>query len=201
MNKPEGFRRSTCAIANTLDLIGDKWSLLVVRDLLNGKRTFGELLDSPRPFPPHAGRSPEAPRGGGHRSEHRVPGAPGSLRLLAQRKRNGPGGSSAGPDVRWDKSTSRTQVLKMATGVTGPRTLRPRRGPELARLRAPVLVGSPDPSAQLGGGMPWPARVVQHRTGQGHRVRLAIGDDRFRLLRLGDQADGNRGQAASALTR
>ena len=51
MNKPEDFRRSACAIANTLDLIGDKWSLLVVRDLLHGKRTFGELLDSPEGIP------------------------------------------------------------------------------------------------------------------------------------------------------
>ncbi|WP_283150637.1 winged helix-turn-helix transcriptional regulator [Silvimonas soli] len=44
---PRTFRRSPCAVANTLDLIGDKWSLLVVRDLLYGKQTFSELLDSP----------------------------------------------------------------------------------------------------------------------------------------------------------
>lgn len=44
---PKAFRRSACAVANTLDLIGDKWSLLVVRDLLHGKQTFSELLDSP----------------------------------------------------------------------------------------------------------------------------------------------------------
>jgi DNA-binding HxlR family transcriptional regulator len=47
----ETFRRSPCAIANTLDVIGDKWSLLVVRDLLHGRRTFGELLDSPERIP------------------------------------------------------------------------------------------------------------------------------------------------------
>jgi DNA-binding HxlR family transcriptional regulator len=44
---PKAFRRSACAVANTLDLVGDKWSLLVVRDLLHGKQTFSELLDSP----------------------------------------------------------------------------------------------------------------------------------------------------------
>jgi DNA-binding HxlR family transcriptional regulator len=38
-------------VANTLDLVGDKWSLLVVRDLLHGHRTFGELLDSPERIP------------------------------------------------------------------------------------------------------------------------------------------------------
>ena len=40
-----------CPVANTLDFIGDKWSLLVVRDLLHGKKTYGELLDSPEKIP------------------------------------------------------------------------------------------------------------------------------------------------------
>ena len=51
MKKPKSFPRSVCPIANTLDLVGDKWSLLVVRDLLHGKRTYGELLDSPEGIP------------------------------------------------------------------------------------------------------------------------------------------------------
>lgn len=51
MRKPEGFRRSACPIAGTLDVVGDKWSLLVIRDLLHGKRTYGELADSPEGIP------------------------------------------------------------------------------------------------------------------------------------------------------
>ena len=51
MEKPANFRRSTCAIANTLDLVGDRWSLLVIRDLLSGKRTFSELVASPERIP------------------------------------------------------------------------------------------------------------------------------------------------------
>ena len=51
MNTRERFARSACAVANTLDLIGDKWSLLVVRDLLHGKRTYGELVASPEHIP------------------------------------------------------------------------------------------------------------------------------------------------------
>ena len=44
--------RSRCPIANSLDLIGDKWTLLVVRDLLLfGKRRYGELLASPEGIP------------------------------------------------------------------------------------------------------------------------------------------------------
>ncbi len=45
------FTRSTCAVANSLDIVGDKWSLLVVRDLLHGKRTYKELADSPERIP------------------------------------------------------------------------------------------------------------------------------------------------------
>ncbi len=48
---PDGFRRSPCPVANTLELVGDKWSLLVVRDLLHGKQTYGELADSPERIP------------------------------------------------------------------------------------------------------------------------------------------------------
>lgn len=46
-----GFPRSPCAVACTLDLVGDKWSLLVVRDLLRGHVTYGELQDSPEGIP------------------------------------------------------------------------------------------------------------------------------------------------------
>lgn len=46
-----GFPRSPCAVACTLDLVGDKWSLLVVRDLLRGNVTYGELQNSPEGIP------------------------------------------------------------------------------------------------------------------------------------------------------
>jgi len=36
-----------CAIAYALDIFGDRWSLLIVRDLLlRGNRTYGEFLES-----------------------------------------------------------------------------------------------------------------------------------------------------------
>lgn len=38
--------RSPCPVAGILDIIGDKWTLLVVRDLFLGKSTYNELLDS-----------------------------------------------------------------------------------------------------------------------------------------------------------
>jgi DNA-binding HxlR family transcriptional regulator len=38
--------RSTCPIARTLDIVGDKWTLLIIRDLAVGKTHFDELLGS-----------------------------------------------------------------------------------------------------------------------------------------------------------
>jgi len=51
MKTAKPFTRSACAVANSLDIVGDKWSLLVVRDLLYGKRTYGELVNSPERIP------------------------------------------------------------------------------------------------------------------------------------------------------
>src|SRR5215472_14360258 len=51
MSTAKPFARSACAIANSLDIVGDKWSLLVVRDLMHGKRTYGELVNSPERIP------------------------------------------------------------------------------------------------------------------------------------------------------
>ena len=39
--------RSGCPIASTLDLVGDKWSLVIVRDMVTGKKRFGEFMESP----------------------------------------------------------------------------------------------------------------------------------------------------------
>ena len=51
MSTAKLFTRSACAVASSLDLVGDKWSLLVVRDLLHGKHTYGELARSPERIP------------------------------------------------------------------------------------------------------------------------------------------------------
>ncbi|MBW4697507.1 MAG: helix-turn-helix transcriptional regulator [Aphanocapsa lilacina HA4352-LM1] len=41
-------RRSFCPIARTLDLIGDRWTLLIIRDMMFlGKQRFEEFLESP----------------------------------------------------------------------------------------------------------------------------------------------------------
>ncbi len=40
-------RRSVCPVSCTLDLIGDKWTLLVIRDLFSGKTKFNDFIRSP----------------------------------------------------------------------------------------------------------------------------------------------------------
>ena len=45
-------RRVQCPVASTLDIVGDKWTLLIVRDMLRGKRRFSELYESVEGVPP-----------------------------------------------------------------------------------------------------------------------------------------------------
>jgi len=39
--------RSTCPVSNILDIVGDKWSLLIIRDLFIGRNTYSDFLESP----------------------------------------------------------------------------------------------------------------------------------------------------------
>lgn len=47
----ESCHRSHCPVSCILEIVGDKWTLLVVRDLLFGKHTFKELQASPEKIP------------------------------------------------------------------------------------------------------------------------------------------------------
>jgi len=47
-NSSEREWRSVCSIASGLDVLGDKWSLLIVRDLIeHGTRTYSEFGEAP----------------------------------------------------------------------------------------------------------------------------------------------------------
>lgn len=40
-------RRSMCGVSTLLDILGDKWSLLIVRDIMfRGKNTYGDFIKS-----------------------------------------------------------------------------------------------------------------------------------------------------------
>jgi DNA-binding HxlR family transcriptional regulator len=43
--------RSRCPVARTLEVLGDQWTLLVVRDIMRGKQRYAEFLESPEGIP------------------------------------------------------------------------------------------------------------------------------------------------------
>jgi DNA-binding HxlR family transcriptional regulator len=45
------FKRSDCPIACALDLLGDKWTLLILRDLFLGYARYGELQSAGEGIP------------------------------------------------------------------------------------------------------------------------------------------------------
>lgn len=48
---PAAKRRSPCPIACSLDLLGDKWTMLVIRDLALGKTSFKDFVTGPENVP------------------------------------------------------------------------------------------------------------------------------------------------------
>ncbi len=47
---PREFR-SSCPVASVLDILGDKWTLVVVRDFFRNKHRYGDFLASPEAIP------------------------------------------------------------------------------------------------------------------------------------------------------
>jgi DNA-binding HxlR family transcriptional regulator len=48
VGKPDQTKRSSCPVSCALDILGDKWTLLVIRDILfMQKRYFQDFLESP----------------------------------------------------------------------------------------------------------------------------------------------------------
>lgn len=45
------LKRSECPITNALEVLGDKWTLIVIRDLFAGKRTYSEFQQSAEGIP------------------------------------------------------------------------------------------------------------------------------------------------------
>jgi DNA-binding HxlR family transcriptional regulator len=46
-----GSRRSSCPVACALDVLGDRWTMLVIRDLFRGLTRYGEFLACPEGIP------------------------------------------------------------------------------------------------------------------------------------------------------
>jgi DNA-binding HxlR family transcriptional regulator len=50
-SKSSPERRSPCPLACSLDIIGDRWTLLVIRDLMFGRSRFKDFSASPEGIP------------------------------------------------------------------------------------------------------------------------------------------------------
>lgn len=48
---PPSPRRSPCPVSCALDLFGDRWTLLVIRDLMLGRSRFKDFVSSPEGIP------------------------------------------------------------------------------------------------------------------------------------------------------
>jgi len=72
-------RRSPCPVACSLDILGDRWTLLVVRDLMLGRSRFKDFEASPEGIPTNI-LSERLERLLGHNIVEQVPAADGSKR-------------------------------------------------------------------------------------------------------------------------
>jgi DNA-binding HxlR family transcriptional regulator len=45
MPLPSDYARQGCSLARTLEIVGERWTLLIVRDAFYGARHFGEFVD------------------------------------------------------------------------------------------------------------------------------------------------------------
>lgn len=132
-------QRSACPIARSLDLLGDRWTLLLIRDMLQGHSRFKEFLKSAQGIPTNilAERLERLVRAGLAR---RLPVEPGSKHLAYQLTGKGRAllpvleslkkwGTSLKPTPRHNdrppraKSTrrrTRTPVTPSTTGLSSP---------------------------------------------------------------------------------
>ncbi len=114
-NPPES-RRSPCPVACCLDIVGDRWTLLVVRDLILGGSRFKDLAAAPEGIPTNilSERLERLVREG---IAEQVPAENGSKRFAY---RLTPKGESLRPvlvamrdwGLRWEEGTRAERVLR-----------------------------------------------------------------------------------------
>ena len=104
-----GERRSPCPLACALDILGDRWTLLIIRDLILGRSRFKDFRASPEGIPTNI-LSDRLERLLATGIIAQVPAAEGSKRLAYQLTKKG---DELRPVLRelkdwslkWDKTT------------------------------------------------------------------------------------------------
>jgi len=76
-------RRSPCPIACSLDIFGDRWTLLIIRDLILGRTRFRDFISSPEAIPTNI-LTDRLGRLLNHRLIEQIPAADGTRRLAYQ---------------------------------------------------------------------------------------------------------------------
>lgn len=102
-------RRSPCPVACSLDIIGDRWTLLVVRDLFLGRGRFKDFSASPEGIPTNI-LSERLARLLRHGIVKQIPAPDGTMRsayeLTAKGKALGPVVKAMRDwGLRWEKGT------------------------------------------------------------------------------------------------
>jgi DNA-binding HxlR family transcriptional regulator len=102
-------RRSSCPVACSLDIFGDRWTLLIVRDLFYGRARFKDFTASPEGIPTNilADRLERLQANG---VAEQIPAEDGTKRLAYRLTEKG---KALGPVLKavrdwglaWDKST------------------------------------------------------------------------------------------------
>ncbi len=106
---PPAPRRSLCPVACSLDIFGDRWTLLIVRDLLFGRTRFKDFTASPEGIPTNI-LADRLERLLAHGVVEQIPAADGTKRLAYRLTERG---KTLGPVLKvvrdwglaWDKST------------------------------------------------------------------------------------------------
>ncbi len=111
-------RRSPCPVACLLDIVGDRWTLLVVRDLFLGRSRFRDFSASPEGIPTNV-LSDRLERLLTHKIIEQIPAQDGTKRFAYRLTRKG---KELGPlledmrdwGLKWDKQT---RLMRDAVGV------------------------------------------------------------------------------------
>jgi DNA-binding HxlR family transcriptional regulator len=126
-------RRSPCQVACSLDIFGDRWTLLIVRDLFFGRTRFKDFTASPERIPTNI-LTDRLERLLTHGIIEQTPAQDGTKRLAYRLTQKG---KTVGPVLKamrdwglaWDKSTRvkfrmRASALNSATRLAPERRLR-----------------------------------------------------------------------------
>lgn len=105
----DNSRRSPCPVACSLDILGDRWTLLVIRDLFLGHDRFRDFMASPESIPTNI-LSERLERLLGHEIVEQVPAADGTKRSAYRLTKKG---RALGPmlaamrdwGLKWEKGT------------------------------------------------------------------------------------------------